>query len=77
MYKSSILGTLWSINNCHIVIQAPSGWKIGDQNKSDFCTLSSDKKHLFLNVKALPDLFDGNTPRELLCGMFDNLYKDF
>jgi hypothetical protein len=77
MYKSCISGTSGSINNCHIAIQAPLGWKIGDQNKPDFCTLSSDKKHLVLNVKALPDLFDRNTPRKLLCGIFSNIYKDF
>ena len=77
MYKSCIPGTSGSINNCHIAIQAPLGWKIGDQNKSNFCTLSSDKKHLVLNVKALPDLFDRNTPCKLLCVIFSNIYKDF
>ncbi len=77
MYKSSIPGTSGSINNCHVAIQAPSGRKIGDQNKSDFCTLSSDKKHLVLNMKALPDLFDRNTPRKLLGGIFGNIYQDF
>ena len=49
MYKSSVPGTSGSINNCHVAIQAPSGWTIANQNKSDFCTLSSDKKHLVLN----------------------------
>jgi hypothetical protein len=78
MYKSSVPGTSRSINNCHITIQAPSGWRIADQNKSDFCTLSSDKKHLVLNVKALPFLFDRNTPRKLLDGgIFVDIYRDF
>jgi hypothetical protein len=77
MYKSSIPCTSVSINSCHVATQAPLGWKIGDQNKSNFCMLSSDKKHLVLNVKALPDLFDRNTPRKLLCGTFRNIYKDF
>ena len=78
MYKSSIPGTSGSINNCHVAIQAPSGWRIADQNKSDFCTLSSDKKHLVLNVRASPALFDRNTPRELLDGgIFGDIYQDF
>ncbi len=76
IYKSSAPGTFGSINNCHIAIQAPSGWEISDQNKSNFCTLSSDKKHLVLNMKALPDLFDRNTPCKLLGGIFGNIYKD-
>ena len=78
MYKSSVPGTSGSINNCHITIQAPSGWRIADQNKSDFCTLSSDKKHLVLNVRASPVLFDKNTPRELIDGgIFGDIYQDF
>jgi hypothetical protein len=78
MYKSSVPGTSGSINNCHVAIQAPSGWRIGDQNKSDFCTLSSDKKHLVLNVRTSPDLFDRNTPRDLLDGgIFGDIYQDF
>jgi hypothetical protein len=68
MYKSSIPSTFGLINNCQVAIQTPLGLKIGDKNKPDFCMLSSYKKHLVLNVKALPDLFDRNTPRELLCG---------
>ncbi len=78
MYKSSIPGTSGSINNCHVAIQAPLGWRIANQNRSDFCTLSSDKKHLVLNVKALLALFDRNTPRKLLDGgIFGNIYQDF
>ena len=77
MYKSSIPGTSGSINNCHVAIQAPLGWRISDQNKSDFCTLSSDKKHLVLNVRTLPALFDRNTPRELLDGgVFGDIYQN-
>lgn len=78
MYKSSVPGTSGSINNCHITIQSPSGWRIADQNKSVFCTFSSDKKHLVLNVRASPVLFDRNTPRELLDGgIFGDIYQDF
>ncbi len=39
--------------------------------------MSSDKKHLVLNVKASPALFDRNIPHELLDGgIFGNIYQD-
>jgi hypothetical protein len=78
-YKFSAPGTsIVSTTTSHLAIQPLLCWKLTHQNKTKFCVLSSDKKELFLNVKALPDLFDVNIAHKLFVrhGYFGTIYKD-
>ncbi len=62
---SSGSGNFQSTDKCHVLIHAPSGWKLSDQYPSGFCTLSGNRTELILKFKPPPAVFD----REILCDM--------
>jgi hypothetical protein len=59
------------MGKCHIIIHAPSGWKISDQNPSSFCTLSGNGSQLVLKFKPCPAVFN----KDILHNMIANFGK--
>ncbi len=65
-------GNYRSTEKCHVIIHAPSGWKLSDQNPSSFCTISGNGSQLVLKFKPPPAVFN----KRILWDMIAKFGKD-
>ena len=65
-------GNYRSTEKCHVIIHAPSGWKLSNQNPSSFCTISGNGSQLVLKFKPPPAVFN----KRILRDMIANFGKD-
>ncbi len=65
-------GNYRSKEKCHVIIHAPSGWKLSNQNPSSFCTISGNGSQLVLKFKPPPAVFN----KRILQDMIANFGKD-
>ncbi len=63
---SSRSSNIRSKEKCHIIIHAPSGWKLSDQNASSFCTLSANGSQLILKFEPPPAVFNKEILRDMI-----------
>lgn len=63
---SSQSGNIRSTEKCHVIVHAPSGWKLSDQDRSSFCTLSANGSTLTLKFKPPRAVFDKEILREMI-----------